>query len=54
MHMDKQQAPNNADTMKKNATKQPCPDDFKQPAELDGKNDSGPDPEVHRDAPTRD
>jgi hypothetical protein len=29
------------------AKKQNCPDDFKTRPDLDGKNDSGPDPEVH-------
>jgi hypothetical protein len=25
----------------------PCPDDFEPKTEVDGKNDSGPDPEIH-------
>ena len=32
---------------KKTQPSKPCPDDVQPKAELDGKNDSGPDPEVH-------
>ena len=37
------------DTTKQDPTKKPdCPpDDFRAKPDLDGKNDSGPDPEVH-------
>jgi len=42
------QPPKSASKDQKTAsTKQACPDDFKPTPELDGKNDSGPDPEVH-------
>ena len=38
-----------ADTTKKTnqPSKEVCPDDFAPKPDLDGKNDSGPDPEVH-------
>jgi hypothetical protein len=29
------------------STSKPCPDDFQSKSDLDGKNDSGPDPEIH-------
>jgi hypothetical protein len=34
---------------------QPCKpgEEFQPKQDLDGKNDSGPDPEIHRDAPSR-
>jgi hypothetical protein len=34
-------------TKKSDQSSKPRPDDFQQKNELDGKNDSGPDPEVH-------
>jgi hypothetical protein len=46
--MDKPQPQTSASPDKKAAsTKQNCPDDFQPKSDLDGKNDSGPDPEVH-------
>jgi hypothetical protein len=34
-------------TRKTGQESKPCADDFKPKPELDGKNDSGPDPEIH-------
>ena len=44
--MDKQTPAEDSGKKKTQPPKQ-CPDDFQPKPELDGKNDSGPDPEVH-------
>jgi hypothetical protein len=44
--MNKQPMPQDSDK-KSRPSKETCPDDFKTKPDLNGKNDSGPDPEVH-------
>jgi hypothetical protein len=45
--MDKQKPTRRTTSAAPPAKKQDCPDDFRTKPDLDGKNDSGPDPEVH-------
>jgi len=45
--MAKEQPPKDPTRKTDRLSKQDCPEDFRTKPELDGKNDSGPDPEVH-------
>jgi len=47
MTMTKQQSASPKKSGKADERSKPCADDFQKKTELDGKNDSGPEPEVH-------